>query len=685
MSRRALERALCLALLSAAGLALVACAGGPAASTASAPSSSPALLAPPPSLLVQGAPPVPAALAAQIERYTEFRGKSFVDWHPTEVQMLVSQRPQGGSVSQLHRLAGPLQNAQPLTQDAEPVSMARFEPVLGRYMVLAKGQGGNEAAQLYRLDGGSRQLTLLTPPNERHALWGWLPDGSRILVASVPLDRTAEGGSRAEISTTVWLTDPLQPGSRQVVATLPGGGWFGGRISPDGRRLVMTQYRSAEDSRIWLVDMATGQRQPLVPAAGDDTRAAHLAEGFSPDGKALWFRSNAQGEFLEAQRLDLATGQRQRLTAHIPWDVTDMAIGPDGRQVALRVNVDGRQTLRLLDANTGAEQPASPALSGLAGSITQMAFHRSGQWLALGVNGAQSPNQIHVLDLRSGQGRPWSAASMPPGVRAPFPEQQIIRWPSFDGRMISGLLSLPASSHRGPRPVLIDIHGGPESQATVGFQGRWNYLLQELGVAVIRPNVRGSTGYGKTFLSLDNGFRREDAVKDIGALLDWIATQPGLDARRVVVAGGSYGGYMSLAVSVHYPQRIAGGISSVGISHFLSFLRNTESYRRDLRRAEYGDERDPAMRAFLDRISPLSQVNRIRQPMLVMQGRNDPRVPYTEAEQIVAQLRAQGTPVWYLLAANEGHGFARKENADHAFSTQVLFLQQVMGLPAPAP
>jgi len=243
MSRRALERALCLALLSAAGLGLMACAGGPVASTASPTASPPTLLTPPPSLQVQGAPPVPAALAAQIERYTEFRGKSFVDWHPTEAQMLVSQRPQGGSVSQLHRLAGPLQNAQPLTQDAEPVSMARHEPVLGRYVVLAKGQGGNEAAQLYRLDVGNRQLTLLTPPNERHALWGWLPDGSRILVASVPLDRTAEGGSRAEISTTVWLTNPLPPGSRQVVATLPGGGWFGGRLSPDGRRLVMTQYR----------------------------------------------------------------------------------------------------------------------------------------------------------------------------------------------------------------------------------------------------------------------------------------------------------------------------------------------------------------------------------------------------------------------------------------------------------
>jgi dipeptidyl aminopeptidase/acylaminoacyl peptidase len=226
--------------------------------------------------------------------------------------------------------------------------------------------------------------------------------------------------------------------------------------------------------------------------------------------------------------------------------------------------------------------------------------------------------------------------------------------------------------------VLIDIHGGPEAQAKVGFMGRYNYLIQEMGLAVIQPNVRGSTGFGKGFTDLDNGFQREDAVKDIGALLDWIARQPDLDASRVVVAGGSYGGYMSLAVSVHFADRIAGAIDDVGISHFVTFLNNTESYRRDLRRVEYGDERDPAMRAFLDRISPLTNAHRIRKPLFVVQGKNDPRVPYTEAEQIVERVRANGTPVWYLRAENEGHGFARKENADFRFYAMVKFLESVL-------
>jgi dipeptidyl aminopeptidase/acylaminoacyl peptidase len=256
--------------------------------------------------------------------------------------------------------------------------------------------------------------------------------------------------------------------------------------------------------------------------------------------------------------------------------------------------------------------------------------------------------------------------------------QQIVRWKSFDGRSISGLLSLPPERFADKRPVLIDIHGGPEGQAKVGFMGRANHFIEDLGIAIVQPNVRGSSGYGKTFLALDNGMKREDSVKDIGALLDWIATQPRLDASRVVVSGGSYGGYMSLAVAATYPQRIAGAIDVVGISNFVTFLRNTESYRRDLRRVEYGDERDPAMRAFLERISPLTNASRIARPLFVVQGLNDPRVPYTEAEQIVEKVRASGTPVWYLRAENEGHGFRRKENADFQFYVTTLFLQRTL-------
>jgi dipeptidyl aminopeptidase/acylaminoacyl peptidase len=201
------------------------------------------------------------------------------------------------------------------------------------------------------------------------------------------------------------------------------------------------------------------------------------------------------------------------------------------------------------------------------------------------------------------------------------------------------------------------------------------YLVSEAGIAVLEPNVRGSDGYGKSYLTLDNGVKREDSVKDIGALFDWIAAQPDLDASRIIVEGGSYGGYMVLAVATTYPDRLAGTIDVVGVANFVSFLENTESYRRDLRRVEYGDEREPAMREFLARISPVNNASRIKAPLFVVHGRNDPRVPYTEAEQIVAAARKNGVPVWYLLADNEGHGYARKANVDYLFYAMIEFIR----------
>jgi dipeptidyl aminopeptidase/acylaminoacyl peptidase len=240
------------------------------------------------------------------------------------------------------------------------------------------------------------------------------------------------------------------------------------------------------------------------------------------------------------------------------------------------------------------------------------------------------------------------------------------------------VLSLPPARFTGRRPVVMVMHGGPEGQSSQGWNGRLNYLIEQLGVALLEPNVRGSSGYGKTFISLDNGRLREDSVKDMGTAIDWISTQPNLDAGRVLVMGGSYGGYMALAASTRLADRIAGAVASVGISNFVSFLENTESYRRDLRRVEYGDERDPAMRAFLQEISPLTHAAKITKPLMVVQGKNDPRVPWTESEQIVRSLQARGTPVWYLLASNEGHGFARRENSDFYFAALVKFVEQTL-------
>ncbi|MBT9501864.1 MAG: S9 family peptidase [Burkholderiaceae bacterium] len=636
-----------------------------------------AVLKPNANLVAQGIPDIPTQLVEQVGRYTDFRGHSFVDWHPQKREMLISHRKAGANTVQLYLLRSPMAEPEQLTDSADTVRQGSFEPISGKYVVFERSSGGNEANQLYRLDLATKEVTLLTDPAERHDLQTWLHKSSRLLTTSVPLDKTAQGGSRASVDTIIRLMDPLEPKAVRTLATLPGGGWGVGAASRDDKQVALTRYLSANESEVWLLDLASGKTRQVLPApAAGAIKASHFAGGFTTDNKGLYVVSDRAGEFRELMRYDLAKGSLQRLTRHIPWDVDNASLSHDGRLVAAQLNVDGRNELRLFDGKTLKELPA-PALP--EGSVSSALFHPRAKELALATNGSKGPSQIYTLSTAGGKLEQWTQAYAPPGVdMSSFPPQQIVRWKSFDGQTISGLLSTPPARFTGKRPVMVLIHGGPEGQATVGFLNRYNYYVNELGIALLQPNVRGSSGYGKTFLSLDDGYKREDSVKDIGALFDWIATQPNLDASRVLVTGGSYGGYMSLAVSTHYADRIAGAIDVVGISNFVSFLQNTESYRRDLRRVEYGDERDPAMRAFMEKISPLNNAGKITKPLFVVQGKNDPRVPFTEAEQIVAKARENKTPVWYLRAENEGHGFARKENADFQFYATVLFLQRTL-------
>jgi len=653
----------------AAGALLAACATTPPPA---------AVLAPNANLLAQGIPPVPMSLVERVARYTDFRGHGFVEWHPVKDEMLVAHRKAGDNKAQVYRLAEPMGALEQITDGEEPVTSATWEPREGKYLVFERSKGGDEADQLYRLDLPSRQVTLLTNPDEAHNIAGWIRSSSTLLYTAVPLDRTAAGGSRPTINTTLWAVDPAQPAtSRRKVAELPGPGWFAGGVADDGKSVAFTRYRSANESQVWLIDVVSGQARQMLPAAGENVRATHFSGGFSKDGRRLYVISDRAGEFREAMALDLATGALTRLTGHIPWDVSSGAASHDGRWLAAQINADGRDELRLFDAASGKEL-AAPAVP--AGGIgNNMEFHRRTHRLAMAINSAQGPNQVFALDPATGRNVQWTRSHAPAGVdTGKFGDQRIVRWKSFDGLAISGLLNTPPARFTGKRPVIVSIHGGPEAQATAGFLGRWNYFVQEMGIAILQPNVRGSSGYGKTFLTLDNGVKREDSVKDIGALLDWIAQQPDLDASRVLVTGGSYGGYMTLASAVHYSDRIVGGIPVVGPSNFVTFLTNTESYRRDLRRVEYGDERDPAMRAWMEKTAPLNNADKIRKPLFVVQGKNDPRVPFTESEQIVAKVRANGLPVWYLRGENEGHGFVRKENVDFEFYATVLFLDTVL-------
>ena len=633
-------------------------------------------LQPSSNLFIQGIPPIPKTLVDSVAAYTEFRGHAFVDWHPSRREMLVSHRKLDGQTVQLFRLAAPMGELEQLTDFADPVRNASYEPRQGRYLVFEKASGGNEANQVYRMDLPTKQVTLLTDPDERHDMQGWLHRTSALLVSSVPLDKTAAAGGRAEVTQTLRLMDPAQPGVSRKIAELPGTGWHVGAVSWDDRQVALTRFISATESQVWLLNLASGKSTQVLPAPGTTEKGVHLAGPFTRDNTSLFIVSDRDGEFRELMIYRLAGKRLQSLTSEIPWDLGEVTIGEGAKALAARVNVDGRDELRLFDAQS-LKPAALPALP--EGGVRGAQFHRKLPDLAFSLDSSKAPSQIYSLNPATGKIEQWTQAVAPAGIDlSSLPAPQIVRWASFDQRSISGILHRPPARFTGKRPVMVLIHGGPEAQAKLGFVGRNNYFLNELGIALIEPNVRGSSGYGKTFLTLDNGRLREDSVRDIGSLFDWLSAQPDLDASRVLVSGGSYGGYMSLAVSARYAERIAGAIDVVGISNFVTFLNSTESYRRDLRRVEYGDERDPQMKEFLERISPTSHAQRITKPLFVVQGRNDPRVPYTEAEQIVAKARANNPFVWYLRGENEGHGFVRKENADFQFYATVMFIRATL-------
>ncbi|MDM7925443.1 MAG: alpha/beta fold hydrolase, partial [bacterium] len=324
---------------------------------------------------------------------------------------------------------------------------------------------------------------------------------------------------------------------------------------------------------------------------------------------------------------------------------------------------------------TGEEIPVPKMPAGIAGGFQ---WHPNGKEIGFSFTSAKSASDAYSLNLETGALERWTFRETAGLNTDSFSEAELVRWKSFDGRMISGFLYSPGPAFTGKRPVIVEIHGGPEGQARPGFMGRKNYIVNEMGIAILQPNVRGSSGYGKTFLTLDNGFLREDSYKDIGALLDWIRQRPDLDADRVLVTGGSYGGHMTLAVASLYSDRIRCSVSVVGISNLVTFLENTSGYRQDLRRAEYGDERDPKMRAFLQTIAPLNRADRIGKPLFIIQGANDPRVPASEAEQMMSTLKDRGVPAWSLVAKDEGHGFAKKKNQDFQFYSTILFMREYL-------
>ncbi len=452
-----------------------------------------------------------------------------------------------------------------------------------------------------------------------------------------------------------------------------GGGWGVTDWSADDSKLLILEYISVNESRLYLVDLANGSKTRLLPEK--DERTTYNGISFTKDEKGIYLITNRDNEFNRLAYYDLATKKLDYISSAIPWDVAGAALSKDGDHLAFVTNENGLSKLYLLSTASKQFTPVPNLPTGIIGGISWSGDSKSIGFTFVSYNSSADVYEYNTTNQKLIR---WTESEVGGMDVSALKEPQLISWKSFDDKIISGYLFNASSKFTGKRPVIINIHGGPEGQSLPGFQGRSNYYLNELGISIIYPNVRGSSGYGKTFLDLDNGMKREESVKDIGALLDWIAKQPELDKDRIMVTGGSYGGYMTLAVSYLYSEKIRCAVDIVGISNFNTFLKNTESYRRDLRRAEYGDERDPKMAEYFESIAPLNHTDKIKKPLFIVQGGNDPRVPLSEAVQMKDKIKQNGGTVWYLMAKDEGHGFSKKNNADFQFYSTVEFIKQFL-------
>lgn len=618
------------------------------------------VLRPTDNLIAEGIPDIPATLADEVRRYTEARSASFVSWHPEREEMLISTR--FGNTNQIHEVRFPGGARRQLTFFNEPIAGAEWEPRDGKYFLFTRDTGGNEFGQLYRYDIETGNASLLSDGGRsQNGGWVWNHAKSRVAYSS-----TRRNGADRDL----WLLDPTSAESNKLLAELSGGGWAALDWSPDDAQILMGEYLSVTRSNLWIVNAASGEKRQL----NDATEEVSWGGGkFSPDGRGFYVTTDKDNEFKRLAYWNLESGKLEVLTDSIKWDVEGFDLSKDGKQICFLTNEAGVSKAYLMDTATKKIRTVDGLPQGV---IAGGSWHENNRLIAFSVSSARSTSDIYSWDATSGEVKRWTESELGGLNPESLVEPELIRWKSFDGLEISGFYYPAAKKFTGRRPVIINVHGGPEGQSRPTFQGRNNFYMNELGVAMIYPNVRGSTGYGKTFVKLDNGILREDSVKDIGALLDWVATQPELDPTRVMVTGGSYGGYMTLAVATNYNERVRCSLDVVGISHFATFLKNTESYRRDLRRVEYGDERDPVIAEFFEKIAPLNNASKITKPLFVVQGANDPRVPMSEAEQMVAKVRGNGGPVWYLNAKDEGHGFRKKGNADFQFFATVMFVRQ---------
>lgn len=611
-------------------------------------------------LIAYGIPPVPASLAREVQPYMGIYGLPLAGWDPVKREVWLKGL---SSVTWISTITSP--GAEPKIGtylQAGGIYDVYYQPQ-GKYISYTRDNDGNETFQLYLYSIESRTTTLLSDGKSRNTEPVWSNSGESIIYSSSPTG--AQGVS-------LRIINPFEPKSDRLLLQSAGGYLKAYDWSPDNKQAVYCDFTSNTTSTLWLIDVATGVKTPLSPPTAREE--LYDFPQFSSDGKGLYVITNHDSDVRRLAYLDLQTKQFKYPTDHVKWDVDEFQLSPDGKTLAFVTNEEGNARLRLLDVVTGQEKhvPQPPV-----GLISDLKWHNNSTDLAFNYKSPRTPNDVYSVNVNTGKIDLWSR-SITNGVDTQkFSLPEIIHWKTFDDRLLSGYLYRPPAKFTGKRPVMIDIHGGPEEQYRPGFGYEDNYFLKELGVVKIYPNVRGSSGFGRAFLELDNGLKREDAVKDVGALLDWIKTQPDMDADRVLVEGTSYGGYMSLSAAVSYGDRIRAAISDSGPSNLATFVERTEGWRRGLQRAEFGDERDPTARDFMERTAPLHNAQKFKKPLMIIQGQNDPRVPLSESESIVQATKGR-IPVWYLLAKNEGHGFVQQSNRDYRLYATILFVKEFL-------
>ena len=614
-------------------------------------------------LILENIPPIPMSIKEELSKFQNVRSAAFRGFSNTEDGVFISTR--FGNVSQLHYVGSPGAARTQITYFQEPIGSTSIHPT-GSSIAFTMDRGGTENAQIYLLDPDSASSRMLTDGASRNGGPLWNNAGDQLAFQS-----TKRNGR----SNDVWVMSSDDPENSELILESSDGTWWGAADwSKDDQRVLIQNYISVSNSKVYIVDLKTKKKTLVL--GEKDLPSVNSALAFDRNDDGIFFITDKYGSFNQLAYHDLETQDVTVISNDIPWDVDGFAISEDGNRAAFVVNENGYSSVYLLNPKSLKSRKVKAMPIGTIGGLQ---FSKDNKNLGLTLNTFQSPSDTYLLELsRSplGHGKliRWTFSEVGGLDATIFVEPELIEYETFDGRKIPAFVYAKKSDK--PQPVIISIHGGPEGQSRPRFSSTYQLWASSLNAAVITPNVRGSDGYGKEYLSFDNGYKREDSVKDIGALLDWIETQPHLDSERVAVYGGSYGGYMVLASAVHYSDRLKAAIDVVGISNFVTFLKNTKDYRRDLRRVEYGDERDPDMEAFLQRISPNNNVDRINVPMFVVQGENDPRVPVTEAEQVVQSLRDNGKMVWYMNALNEGHGYRKKENRDIYQQAVIVFLKE---------